>query len=157
MRDAEPMTWLVLCTHAWATCGMAGLIWFVQIVHYPLMAKVGVEGYAAYQRSHEARTTWVVAPLMLIEAATSVALLWLMRAQPWGVAIAWTGAGLLAVIWASTFLLQVPAHQQLGGGFDAQAHRRLVSSNWIRTFAWTARGVLAIVLLYPAAWFDRTG
>ena len=157
MRDAEPMTWLVLCTHAWATCGMAGLIWFVQIVHYPLMAKVGVERYAAYQRSHEARTPWVVAPLMLIEAATSVALLWLMRAQPWGVAIAWTGAGLLAVIWASTFLLQVPAHQQLGGGFDAQAHRRLVSSNWIRTFAWTARGVLAIVLLYPGAWFDRTG
>lgn len=155
MRDPEPMTWLVLSAHALATCGMVGLIWFVQVVHYPLMARVGAEVYPAYQRAHATRTTWVVAPLMLTEAATAAALLWLLRGQPWGLAAAWVGVGLLAAIWASTFLLQVPAHERLAAGFDADAHRRLVSSNWIRTFAWTARGMLAIALLYPAAWTAR--
>ena len=55
--------------------------------------------------------------------------------------------GLLAVIWLSTALIQVPLHQRLGGGFDAEVHSRLVTSNWIRTVAWTLRGLLAVHLL----------
>ena len=44
-------------------------------------------------------------------------------------------------------LLQVPQHRILEGGFDPAAHRFLVSSNWVRTIAWTARGVVALFLL----------
>jgi hypothetical protein len=42
--------------------------------------------------------------------------------------------------------LQVPAHGVLAEGFDADAHRRLVASNWIRTIAWTARSLLLLAL-----------
>jgi hypothetical protein len=135
-----------LVAHAGATLAMAGLIWFVQIVHYPLFGRVGQGGYADYQREHERRTARVVAPLMLIEALTAALLIW-QRPPAVDPALPWAGAALLLVIWLSTALLQVPAHRRLESGFDAAAHARLVATNWLRTIAWSARGALALIMI----------
>ena len=54
---------------------------------------------------------------------------------------------LLAVIWGSTALLQIPLHNALSAGFDPEVHARLVQTNWIRTIGWTARGLLALHLI----------
>lgn len=59
--------------------------------------------------------------------------------------------GLLVLIWASTFLLQVPKHKVLTHGFDAEAHRFLVRTNWIRTAAWSVRGVVVLWMIVEAA------
>jgi hypothetical protein len=132
---------LVFVVHLAATLVMVGVIWFVQLVHYPLFAGVGAAGFAAYAREHARRTTWVVAPTMLVELATGVALVWRrpVALPAWGV---WAGVALLALVWGSTFALQVPRHDELRDGFDGGAHRRLVRTNWLRTAAWTARGAL---------------
>jgi hypothetical protein len=42
-------------------------------------------------------------------------------------------------------------HNALANGFDAQAHARLVDTNWIRTLAWTARGIFALYFLRATA------
>lgn len=134
--------WLLLA-HVAATLYMTGLIWFVQIVHYPLFAAVDRSVFPAYERRHASSTTWVVAPPMLLELTS------------WGHLVAWRpgelsagsllfGGLLLAVIWLSTFLIQVPCHNRLTSGFDAVVHRRLVVSNWLRTAAWTARSALLL-------------
>lgn len=129
---------------------MTGLIWFVQIVHYPLFAVAGPDHFVAYEAAHTRLTTYVVGPLMLVELAACV-----MIVLGWGghvrVGAAWGGAALLAVIWLSTAALQVPQHSILMNGFDPQAHRRLVDTNWIRTVAWSARGVLALWMVHDAA------
>lgn len=135
----------VLC-HAAATLAMTGLIWFVQIVHYPLFAQVGEHAFANYEVQHCRRTSYVVMPLMLTEIATAS---WLALSPPapdtnWNV---YAGLALLAVIWLSTATLQVPCHRKLETGHDAVVVRRLVLSNWIRTIAWSARAVLAMQLL----------
>lgn len=134
---------LVILSHLAATLVMVGVIWVVQIVHYPLFSGVGVEGFAAYEARHTRLITWVVGPPMLIEAATAALLLWRRPADipAWAV---WGGAALLAAIWISTATLQVPRHTRLGLGFDAAAHRALVLSNWLRTVLWTARGALVL-------------
>ena len=62
----------------------------------------------------------------------------------------WLGVGLLVVIWLSTFLLQVPRHRTLESGFDISVHRRLVGTNWIRTFAWSLRGLLVLWIVSHA-------
>lgn len=136
---------LVLSLQLFSTLYMVGVIWFVQIVHYPLLAQVTPSVFARYEQSNVRNTGWVVTPVMLIEAATSMLLVWL-RPPQLSMLLAWLGLGLLALIWSSTFILQVPQHQKLIGGFDAKAHRRLVNSNWIRTLAWSARGVLVLVM-----------
>lgn len=122
---------------------MTGLIWFVQIVHYPLMAEVSTAGYRRYQALHQRYTTLVVLPPMVIELSAA-ALLVLRRPAGWSATIAWTGLALLGLAWLSTFLLQVPRHNVLAAGFDAVAHRELVATNWIRTAAWSARSALLL-------------
>jgi uncharacterized membrane protein len=143
------MTSLLLACHAAATLWMTGLAWFVQLVHYPLMAAVPPEAFILFERLHRQRTTWIVAPLMLAEAASAA---WLLLAPPAGVGHRWTaaGAGLLALIWISTFAVQVPLHERLTGGFDGRLHRRLVRSHWLRTSAWTLRSALALWWLAAA-------
>ncbi len=125
---------------------MAGVIWFVQVVHYPLMARVGSSGFASYEALHSRLTTRVVILPMLLEVGTTLYMLWRPPGRV-GVSWLWIGLMLLAVIWLSTFLLQVPAHRKLARGFDAEAHERLVRTNWIRTLAWTARIVVALLLV----------
>lgn len=140
------MDWQTLRVwHAVPTLLLTGLIWCVQIVHYPLFAAVGTAGFAAYERAHCRRIAWLVVPTMLAEVALAT---WLCRAAPPPQALlAGIGAALLTVVWGSTFLLQVPCHDRLARGFDAAVVRRLVASNWLRTAAWTARSAVAIALL----------
>ncbi|OZC02533.1 hypothetical protein BSZ36_05815, partial [Rubricoccus marinus] len=56
------------------------------------------------------------------------------------------GAALIGLIWASTAFIQVPLHNALGGAFDAEAHSRLVGTNWIRTVLWSLRAGLVLWL-----------
>lgn len=133
----------VFLLHLLATLAMLGAIWIVQVVHYPLFAGVGDMGWAAYEANHQSRITFVVGPLMLLELATAV---WLVfdrppALPPWSVLL---GVALVGVIWISTAFVQVPLHNALGGTFDGDAHARLVATNWVRTLAWTARGGLVL-------------
>ncbi|MBJ7244394.1 MAG: hypothetical protein JHD03_06235 [Solirubrobacteraceae bacterium] len=142
------MTLLIIC--AAATWFMAGLGWIVQVVHYPLFESVGSERFVEYHRRHSERITPIVLPAMSIELITAGLLLF---SRPPGTALALVVAGFLlaASTWLATALLAVPRHAELGSGFDALAHRRLVRSSWVRTIAWSAHGVVVAVLLAQAA------
>ncbi|MDQ3256092.1 MAG: hypothetical protein M3R15_19710 [Acidobacteriota bacterium] len=135
---------IVFLAHVAATLFMTGVIWFVQVVHYPLFSQVGPATFINYESAHARLTTWIVAPPMLFEVVTGALLLWWRR--PSGVS-AWlvaTGFALVLVIWLSTYFLQVPRHTMLGKGYDQTAHDMLVFSNWLRTIAWSARSVLVL-------------
>ncbi len=58
--------------------------------------------------------------------------------------------GLMAVSYGVTAFVSVPLHERLTPSFDAEAHRRLVSTNWWRTAAWTLRGLVLGLLLVVA-------
>ncbi|MCS7025938.1 MAG: hypothetical protein NZV14_14135 [Bryobacteraceae bacterium] len=137
---------MILLIHSAATLFMTGLIWFVQVVHYPLMARVGRSGFAEYEQAHSASTTLVVAAPMLIELGTAI---WLVAFPPARnlSGAAWLGLILVVLIWASTWLLQVPQHEILAHGFESQAHQRLVATNWIRTWLWSLRAILVLWML----------
>jgi hypothetical protein len=139
----------LLLANAAATLFMVGVIWFVQVVHYPLFARVGLPAFSAYSIRHTRLTGLVVGPPMLLEAATAVALV-VWNPPGISVSLAWTGLLLVAGIWLSTALLQAPRHTALGRGFDPAAHRFLVTSNWLRTVLWSLRGLVVLCLLYQA-------
>lgn len=132
-----PTDWIV-SAHLFATFAMTGIIWFVQIVHYPMLGRLPRENFSALEREHCDRTGFVVAPPMLVEAFT---LVWLLLCGFDSPLFLFTAA-LLGVVWLSTFGLQVPLHRALLGGWNDTAHRRLVLTNWIRTAAWTLRSLL---------------
>lgn len=131
----------LLVVHAAATWFMAGVIWIVQVVHYPLFSFADRATYPAFAAAHGRLITFIVGPAMLAELATGV-LLVTTRTEAYPSRWALAGLALIGVIWASTAFLQVPMHGQLAQGYDARAHGWLVGTNWIRTAAWTARSVL---------------
>lgn len=131
---------LLLAVHAAATWALVGLIWTVQVVHYPLFANVGGEEFRRYHARHTRQITWVVAPLMAAELITASLLLARGPREPWLLA----SVAPLAFNWLATWRVQVPLHRRLAAGFDADAHRRLVTSNWGRTAAWSLRGACVL-------------
>ena len=136
--------------HAFAALYMCGLIWFVQVVHYPLHGLVGMEAFQDYQAAHVRRTSLVVIGPMLIEFMTAgllVAVSWSQTFDP----LAAVGFLVLLKAWVATFMLSVPAHRKLEAGFSQAAHRQLVLTNWVRTFAWTVRAPIALAILVSAS------
>ena len=139
------MTQIILLAHASSTLALVGLIWFVQIVHYPLFELGERASFPTLASRHQRRTGFVVVPLMLIELVTAT----FLAASPPAGAAALTATGwlILLVVWLSTFFVQVPQHRRLLSGFRHDAFRRLVAGNWIRTTGWTARGFIALALI----------
>ena len=132
---------MVALTHAISTLALVGLIWTIQIVHYPLMAMVPPATYPAYQGAHQRRITFLVSPLMVLEGLSAILILFEQSGSP----VYRGGLVALLLIWLSTALIQVPCHRLLIDGFDPGLHRRLVRTNWIRTSLWTVR-------ICPAVW-----
>jgi len=133
---------LLLSIHSASTWALVGLIWTIQCVHYPLFALVGPENFKFYHQRHTTQITWVVAPLMLTELGTAAWLVLAGARDPWLLA----SLAPLAFNWLSTWRVQIPLHDGLGGGFEAQVHLRLVQSNWWRTASWTLRGILLLMV-----------
>ncbi len=141
---------VVLVTGAAATWGMVGLIWMVQLVHYPLLGQLSALSPGSAAEDHQRRISRVVGPLMAVEGVTALALL-LARPATMGALTAWLAAALLGVALVSTVAIQVPQHTRLATGHDDATVAALITGNWIRTTAWTARGVvLAVVIATPA-------
>ena len=124
---------------------MTGLIWFVGVVHYPLFARVGRAEWAAYERAHRIRTTFVVAPAMLIQVPVAG---FLLAFPPDGAARALllANAACVAVALGSTGLVFGPAHGRLERRWSDRDHRLLVHGNWVRVAAWTAQTALAFAV-----------
>lgn len=120
---------------------LTGLIWFVQVVHYPLFTSV--KQSTPYYIRHQFRTSILVIPLMLTEFICASTLAYLTPS--W---LSLLALGILIVIWLSTFLFQVPCHLKLKHKYREETANRLVHSNWIRTVGWSVRAIIVIVFPY---------
>ena len=136
----------VLLANFVATCVMTGVIWFVQWVHYPLLASVPVDRAIDAAIDHQRRTGQVLAIPMAVEGFTTLGLL---ISRPEGVQIIWPwfGAVLLAVALGSTIFVSVPLHAKMAANPTADVGRRLVTTNWPRTIAWSLRASVCVVML----------
>jgi hypothetical protein len=136
----------LLLLHAVVTWMLTGLIWTIQIVHYPLFEQVGEDGFVRYHARHMRRITWVAGPLMLAEAGSAALLFFLGERSPWFI----LGLVALAAVWVSTLLFQVPLHDRLTRGYDRKTIRRLTFTNAIRTLGWTLRAACLLAMLRAA-------
>lgn len=144
-------TEFVLAAQAVASAAMCGLIWFVQVVHYPLFARIEGVSSSGFADENQARTGPVVIPFMLVEGLTAAIIAW---SPPPGVPrpAAIAGLAVVIVIWLSTACLQMPLHARLSReGHSATAVAALVRSNWLRTVLWSARAALAVWMIFAAA------
>ena len=130
-----------LLVHMAATWAMVGFIWTIQVLQYPLMAKVPAEAFPGFEAVHQRRVTAVIALFGPLEVVMAALVFLTVDAVPsW---LSFGSGAVLAAIWTSTAFFYAPLHARLADGFDEHLHRRLVSTNWLRTIAWTVRGLAA--------------
>ncbi len=124
---------------------MTGLIWFVQIAHYPSFLTLNEESFPRYHSLHTRRTGYVVGPMMGFELLVAI-LLVLSARDGFEQNAAALLLVLLAVIWLSTVLLQVPLHNSLSRVFREETAAKLIRGNWLRTIAWSLRSAVLLLL-----------
>ena len=123
-----------------STTLLCGLIWTVQLVHYPAFRFIREDQFPDFHRFHSFRIALIVIPFMLMEVASAV---WLtLHGGSLSHHLQLSVLLVTAGIWASTFLIQVPMHHRLSRGPDASLGRRLTVSNWIRTALWSLKSAL---------------
>ena len=141
------MTFRVLLLLNFAAAAyLTGLIWTVQLVHYPSFGLVPKVAWAAFHAAHTRRMSYVVLAPMVLELGLAIGLAWAGRRLLPGAA-GWWSLGLVGLAWAVTFFISVPFHNRLAQGFDYIAIDGLTRTNWLRTLAWTVRmGLLGWLL-----------
>ena len=136
------MTYIFLI-HVLATSVMLGIIWIIQLVHYPSFRFVDTSNYRSFQNFHIKRISIIVVPVMIIEALSG--LIYLIYFIKNIEVFFLVSMMLLIVIWLVTGFIFSGLHQNLLIGYNRLTINKLVSLNWIRTLLWSLRFILLII------------
>ena len=143
METARDIFFLLMLN---ATLGQAAIAWVLQLVHNPLFIRLGRRRFTPYVRTAFSILLMLTAPLMLVELLATIgfAVLLPARIHP---DLAWAGLLLLAVVWGVTLHHHRPAVRSLSREFDPAVFRKLLCAQWVRTFAWSFRAVIVLMMM----------
>ena len=136
---------LVLIAHLIFSAIMTGVIWVIQIVHYPSFHFIEKELYTAFQKFHMNKISIIVIPVMLAELITGIMLLFDKSSKSFFLI---TSLIILILIWAITGVFFSKVHSKLIFGYQELVVNQLVVMNWIRTFLWTLRLFFLLCFVY---------
>jgi hypothetical protein len=135
---------LIFLINTFSSFFMAGLIWTVQLVHYPSFHFVGSDNFSAFQHHHVHSIAKIVIPVMVTEITTSFGLALI---DGW-FSLNAAGFYIVVLIWAATGLFSVPAHSKLEQNKDESAINKLVTTNWTRTLLWSVKSGISIWIFW---------
>ena len=122
---------------------LLSLILITQFASYPLFLKVDEKYFTAYHQSYTFYISIIVMPAMLIELFLSFNQI-IHSVDYFSI----LNIALLGVIWLSTFFIQVPIHNKIAFKHDKKMIKKLISTNWIRTYAWTCKLFICVIINY---------
>ena len=126
--------------HFLSTSLMVGIIWVIQLLHYPAFNFIKESDYVEFQHFHMQRISFIVVPLMILELFSAFMLVYYVRSNLLILCLI-----ILLFIWLITFVFFTKLHQSLLGGYDKIIVDKLVQINWSRTVLWSLR---LIILIY---------
>ena len=129
----------MLAMHLALASLMVGVIWVIQLVHYPSFRFTDREKYVSFQIFHMRKISFIVMPVMVLEFLSGLLLVLYHSNHESLLRISFI---LLLIIWLVTALFFAQIHQKLSKGYDETLVRKLVSFNWIRTLLWTTRTII---------------
>ena len=130
---------LLLKVNLLSTSVMVGVIWVIQLLHYPSFHFINEKKYIEFQHFHMQRISFIVVPVMLIELASALLLAYFFESNLIIILLA-----LVLGIWAITFIFFTNIHQKLTDGYDHSIVDRLVLINWSRTTLWSLRLIILL-------------
>ena len=130
---------IVINIHFASTAVMVGVIWVIQLLHYPTFHYIEKNNYSQFQKFHMNRISYIVIPAMVIEMLSGIMLVIIND----DFIISFS---LLVCIWIITFVFFTNIHQHLLSKYENTAVEKLVNLNWIRTVFWTVRLVMLFII-----------
>lgn len=126
--------------HFLSTSLMVGIIWVIQLLHYPTFHFIKESDYVKFQHFHMQRISFIVVPVMILELLSAFILVYYIPSNLLTLCLI-----ILLVIWLITFVFFTKLHQSLLDGYDKKIVDKLVRINWSRTVLWSLR---LIILIY---------
>lgn len=130
---------LLLKVNFISTSLMVGVIWVIQLLHYPSFHFINDNEYIEFQHFHMQRISFIVIPAMLVELASALLLAYFFRSSLTIILLA-----LLLGVWAITFIFFTNMHQKLTNGYNQSIVDRLIQFNWSRTILWSLRLIILL-------------
>lgn len=119
------------------TFGLVILIWIIQILHYPSFFYYEEKEFSRAMLFHQRAVTFITLPLMVSELVVSGLIVFKTTSL-----FSIMGVILVALIWISTFFIQVPLHEKLTHSKNTEFITKLIKTNWIRTYLWSLKFIL---------------
>ena len=126
--------------------GLFLLIWIVQLIIYPSFTYMEEANFQQWHPPYTQAVSYFVMPLMLGQVALLAYLIW--NDFDWIYIIQ---AILVGLVWANTFFVAVPLHNEmleLSSTMDLRT--KLVQINWWRTGMWTIVFLLSVYKFFHA-------
>lgn len=136
----------VVLINACSSLYLTGIIWYVQIAHYPLFPITGKELFGLYETSLITRTAVATAPIMVLELVGGIWLLF-VEVPEISFTLRIVGFVLIALLWLITGFVQLPLHANLTMGFNERLFQLVITTNWIRVILWSTRTAVVVMML----------
>ncbi len=134
---------MILLFHALVSWYLLGMIWTIQLVHYPSFLSIDGAYFSKFHRFHQRQMFYLVGPAMILELLTGA---WLLWQKPGSVFVLLFFV--VRLLWGFTFFVSVPIHEKLvKNGFDRKCVEKLISTNWPRTCLWTIKSTLLFTFI----------
>ena len=130
---------LLLKVNFISTSFMVGVIWVIQLLHYPSFHFINDQKYIEFQHFHMQRISIIVIPAMLTELASALLLAYFFESSLTIILLA-----LVIGNWTITLIFFTNMHQKLTDGYDHSIVNRLVQINWSRTALWSLRLIILL-------------
>ena len=121
---------------------LLGLILVIHFVHYKSFNFIDVEKFVEFHKFHTKNISFLVIPLMIIELVISIIICYFYFSI-----LSLINLSLVALIWITTFLLQVPSHNKLSTGKSIAEIEKLVSGNVFRVYLWFFKAIVSTLII----------
>ena len=132
-----------LMIHIISTSIMVGVIWVIQLVHYPSFKYVNESDYINFQKYHMSNISYIVFPVMFTELITALIILFFGEKSLFFV----LSLICLFLIWVITGVLFTKYHSILKEGKDLMIIEKMIKANWIRALLWTMRLIMILFVI----------
>ena len=119
-----------------------GLILVIHFVHYKSFHFIDTEKFVEFHNFHTKNISYLVIPLMIIEAFTSILICFFYYGF-----LPLINLILVLSIWLVTFSFQVPSHKILSNGKSDNEINHLIDKNLIRVFLWLFKTVAILLII----------
>lgn len=126
---------------------MMGLIWLVQLSHYPAFDFFSEKDFKKFHDFHLKETTWAVIFAMVLELGSGLLLFFRYQEIPLSLKMTIIINFCVIGTWISTFVFSVPIHNQLNIKKTSKLIKKLVTTNWPRTILWTLKSLILFMIV----------